>query len=638
MKVLYHHRHYPLAFLWSSLALDRGMDRASISEIKQSFVLYKAFSLFQIYQIEQVILMRMENQLDTSKLVRLRQEVYDKAKEAANSIAWIREKPLIPLPKNAIEFLDISLMDAVREANQKFGSKPGAKLRCLLCHKHEHMVKGHFWPHATLKDTSLSLSGKPTYLVKGPSEKHKKSEYKTSKGVVFYMLCRHCDNQVLSIEENYFAENIMKKMNKTEIQAIAYTESFYRFCLTMVFRGLILQRGLQKCTNFKKIYKVFSQCRNVLLNPCNLHADNLPQVAVFFTPLIDECCNAEKDEGENQANTAKDIDHSAEPDQCGKEKKDKSEISLDQPNAAKDIHHSAKSPCDLPPPLLSFFAKHENEPGVTDDAVIKYLERNGFSKLSFVPILATEPSINRKGYFLIVHWNVFSIVLLLEPVHFPLEYEQFRISPSGGKLNVPSNRDRLNLTPPGLKLFYRENAINCSSFLLEAPPKVTLQKINISLDENAVPLKIPLIGDVKKPLFVNLLPAGIVIDRQHSTVSLPAFHSILLHDTVHDVVSSCGATVLLAVDENIRPYAIIHYYNPNGAISLGFYVNSNNFKFKEVLPDKKPKQFMELVATGYNATYQFFRDLPSLLLSNLVGHHAGATAVGFGDLLLHYSR
>ena len=613
IKTLYENKHYLLALTWIEVALSALLPEQS--KEKQSLMLYEAFSLYQVYQIEQVVLLRLESKFNSSKLVRLRQDIYCKAKLVAKHLGWMKVNPLMPLPEDTLKFLDISLMDIVREVNQKFGNKPGSKdsggkLHCLLCHKHEKLVKGHFWPYTTLKESSPSSAAKISFLVKGPSEKHKKADFRTPKGVVFYMLCRHCDNEILSKEENYFAQHVMKIVKGPEYQVLNYNQSLYRFCLTMLFRGLILQRGLQKCTNFPKIYQTFLKCREILLNPeSSIDLSSVPKVAMFFCPINVESSSVQCIQTESPLESSFNL---------GLQKSSECLAFLGDQQSTP-----VASKCDE---TLSVNA-------ISDSTIIQYLDRNGFSKLSYIPILESKPTVCRKGYFLLVHWGAFSLVLFFEPASLPDKFQQFIISPKGGLLTIPSNEERLSLTPLGLKTFYKENAINCSSFLLEAPPRV---KEPLSLEEGFYhSLKIPLIGDITKPSSVNLLPAGYNIDRHNSAVQLPQNHCIPLHDSMHDVITSCGITVLLALDENQKPYALIHYYNPNGMISLGFYVNSKDFSYAEMLPDNKPKQVMQQIVSGCSHQCKFFKELPSILVPYAM-KNAGVSC--FEALLLHQAK
>lgn len=259
---------------------------------------------FHIYQFQHVVLRRSEKLKNLGEIKQDREKVYNDTKEVISILGSLKAKNPSAVNLQCEQFLDYALMDYIRELNKRQSKD---SIYCMLCHKKQAIVRSHIVPEAVLKSI---FKKDQQMIVMGPSSVSLDSRLKTFRMQTFNMLCKTCDNEVLSRDENLFIANIVKPVYGTsptghleKIDKIPYKNWLYRFCAGIIFRSLTLTRGVTGSTNAEKIHELFHYCRSVV-KPSTQSDNNslataqslkkLPaseeefSIAMFFTPGIPE--------------------------------------------------------------------------------------------------------------------------------------------------------------------------------------------------------------------------------------------------------------------------------------------------------------------------------------------------------------
>ncbi len=574
----YQYGHYEECCRWTDYIREKS---PGVKAALDPFLLYKGKALFHLYQQLQVLLLRSEKYAEvTAELKQERKNVYSKAKEVITILGSLKGRNVSD--GESERFLDIALMDYIRELN----SKPDIRMKigrervdvfyCMLCHEKQPIQRSHIVPEAVLraifkKDDQLFMMG-PAGL---PSDYHPR----TFKTQTFYMLCNKCDNEILSRDEKPFVEEIVKPIYDTssqvkrpeEVDGVVYGEWLFRFCCGMVFRGLALGRGITASINEEEIYKLFVQCRAVVqsLKTSEIPPEQLPTIAMFFTPGM-----------------------------------------------LKEPSHGVRSPEENPSNL------------------VRALNNGIFFTFSNVPLSSATPSVVRKRHFFVVHFGIFTIAAPFGPV--PSEYKPFLVNPSSGVLNIPANDERLGLNPPGLQTVYEGHTQKAVRQYIEkvveedkrGETKVTIMAVQSDSAESKYGI----------PPTFSLLPQGFVITRETNTVTVKRGHKILLHLTHRSRASaSAGHTLFLAAEVGApegpsKPYVVIHsFVDPTKSLqSFGYYVSPHDFAFKCEL-DHSHKAMMKALRAKDLGLFK----APNALLPDAF---ARAGLFDYQSLLLHLNR
>ena len=531
------------------------------------------------------------------------------------------------------------------------------------------------------KYTSFKSPEETKFVVTMASERRKRPGLKSSAAAVFYMSCDHCDNEVLSRDEKAFSEQILSQTYSDALPGLEcfehrleYDDSLYRFCAGLVLRALAIQRGVSKCTNSARIYRLFKQCRALLSEPDGLgiNKGDLPQLAMFFTPVREPMFAAAESGQHNMGDRSQDdagVEHSSIPPQHDKPK------SISSGNDAKDLPCSMSTSENPSQPNSGPLTPDPTGIVETAEPVLRhFFESNTFSKLSHTPLLDSVPDVVRRGHFLDVHCGIFSIVLLIEPVaSLPAKYGQFLIRPEGGCLHVPVNDQRMSHLPLGMTMLYRESVARAAKNMLEmakqvGPADAVFNRVRrIRIDEvtesDAGLIQALEEGAAYQPCCVSYLPAQYSVDFCTNRVVLPPCDRVLLHGTLQsDEETGLGFTVLLAVHEDHggkmkpKPYAIVCHFSQHSNLCLGFYLDTSGEKYafesylhepysKMILEELHPKQDAksphETKMDGHSQQESkekinhFLLNIPSVLLPQALSN-AGVSS--FESLLTHSPR
>ena len=492
--------------------------------------------------------------------------VAEKKKEFANAEKAVRVLGYLvdkgQIDKVGMYYLDIAMADYMRKTNNLKSCQ-----RCLLCLSRKKLRSSHVVPNFILSGFAEGMkrsASKKDYIIKGASSEEQE---KTPRQAAWYMLCKDCELKVSRSGESSFAKDFFQKVyEKTDPSSpakdhsIPYSTWLYQFAISIVFRGLAINpKGMSGFMNDEEVYEIFTQCRKVLLQPENLPT-NLPQVAIFVNPL--------------------------------------SPAVLDS-KAASTLHRVLNMP--------SFMYLAENE-----------------EKLS-------NQKLPRIANFFLAHLGILNIVVTFPKGDFCLPSE-FCIDTHSGIFTVPEEDQRSNILPQPIW-----ESLNLVAEVLEVQEmKVTLHRLQgckIYESSPAVPetqekvfglskAKQNDIETVKKkgfqpssdpcfPKEFDLLPPGICVNRRSTStnsLTLPEGHKFLLHCTSErESDHASGKSLFLCVspisDDSFkgRPYVVVHGYMPGLHLNVGFIVSTKDLSPEEVLPDRNPKFYADVLLAEYQS-------------------------------------
>ena len=597
LKCCYDYKHYELVI---QLAKSGDNDENCTS--------FEMKARYQLYCRDQIILQQKEKELPVFELLKARRKLYS---EARNIVQFCIRKE----NEEMEEMLDNMLMDIVRDLNEKSGIRSEnhgrSYFNCVLCHKPDAIVKGHFWAESHI----LAIRGKDKKYIKDRASLHRKPDLKEVSKIIYYMFCINCDNNLLSIDEKFFAETIALVVypqpntpTPAQEHRIVYKgASLYRFCLGMAFRGLILQKSINNYTNSTTVYKVFQQIRKILLSDKDeeCFSDDFPVVFLFYTPAKVPL---------NEPKTIPMLDETIV-------------VPVISDNTTQSLQSTPKLTRN------ALMVEEEMKSASNSSKILDvpaYIDGSDFSRVSYVSLYSDMPTNRRKAHFMLLKHGIFNIVTLLEQSEIRPEHQQFVISPVGGTLYIPANELRMDFLPLGLTQAYKERVPHFLRDLLESDSKVSslhsLQHISKLMATPSAPI-VSVHNNILE-YNINLLPVKYNIDRTSNKLHLPSNHKILLHHTQYGQTTNTGETVFLIIDNNewSHPYAIVHKFAPNMAISIGYYVSSENFSFMERLKSENHKGMELLVQEKDSMLELAARMLPIALLN------AGLT--DFGSLIL----
>ena len=192
--------------------------------------------------------------------------------------------------------LDRAMMDCIFKANMLDHCD-----RCYLCREklqgNEKLIKSHVIPHSILNMISPEKTGnKQSIYSLGSSIKKADSRLLAPGEIVYYMLCRKCENIVSIYGETQFSPHFFQKIypvknqndSLVKEQLLDYGPWLYQFCLTLIYRAL--HWDINEYLNDDDIYATFKQCRSCINSWSNGQEEILdfPIVYIFVAPLCVE--------------------------------------------------------------------------------------------------------------------------------------------------------------------------------------------------------------------------------------------------------------------------------------------------------------------------------------------------------------
>ena len=294
------------------------------------------------------------------------------------------------------QLLDTTMLDCMREFDKLIECR-----RCLLCRKRtskKNMRRSHMVPLSVLKKLVVITP----YIDKSDDQKvflplTGKLTLKTPRECTFGMLCDVCEQRLSQNAEMQFVEQFFSKVHTNEgsvkeAVTIRYDASLYIFCLSIIFRGLAIER-FSSLLNADEVYVLYDYCRRFL-----------------------------------SALPAKKL--------------------LGSVTSAPIEPLPASAPCVSFLITPTFHAK--DAPSVKTQLLCSELNTTGIPFLGLVNLDTGKPTLSRQAHFFVGHFGNCNIIVKFGPSSKVLLPKSATISYSNGIYYVPEEHLRNSSIPPGL--------------------------------------------------------------------------------------------------------------------------------------------------------------------------------------------
>ena len=168
---------------------------------------------------------------------------------------------------------------------------------CLLCHKAtDNLIHSHYIPKSILQEfvKAIGLDPGASIFVLGPLADHPSYLHcnKSAAKATFSMLCKKCDGEVLSKDENLFKDNIFNTVYQRKCPGsqmldcvITYGQYLYRFAVGLIFRNMapLYSSICAEIGEFIQLHNFMQECRDVIL--AGTSTANL-KIFMLFLPSV----------------------------------------------------------------------------------------------------------------------------------------------------------------------------------------------------------------------------------------------------------------------------------------------------------------------------------------------------------------
>ena len=426
------------------------------------------------------------------------------------------------------QLLDTTMLDCMREFDKLVEC-----CRCLLCRKKtskKKMRRSHIVPFSVLKKLVTP------YIDKSDDQKiflplTGKLTLKTPRECTFGMLCNVCEQRLSQNAEMQFVEQFFSKVHTNEgsVQeavTIRYDASLYIFCLSIIFRGLALER-FSSLLNADEVYMLYDYCRRFLSAlPAKKSLGSVPSALIKALP--------------------------------------------------------ASAPCVSFLITPTFHVK--DAPSVKTQLLCCELNMTGIPFLGLVNLDTGKPTLSRQAHFFVGHFGNCNIIVKFGPSSKALLPESATINYGNGIYYVPEEHLRNNSIPPGLWVQLLSAAFTLqktlSTFMLtdkleakrmkeknEVEDMVTSGKIETTEELEWLRNSLPgidskyLSDTIYAPTTAIYLPKGYHI--HYSTlgfvnkIELPTSHQVILHCS--NQYDDKKHVILLCTGKEKKMYLIGHF-------------------------------------------------------------------------------
>ena len=523
--------------------------------VKDRVALFQGKSLYHIFMQDLDYLSSIP--ITSPAYSNARLSCYTKVKQAIQYLGIACDTDSID--EEGRKMLDTSMMIFLSESRNLTGKLP----RCLLCYKKCKLAKSHICPRAILDDFARTAgapdSGK-AYFVSWPWQRLFTGSLKSSGEMTVRVLCHECESIVSKVESKFLPRffrafyNIENPQRITEEQCIDYEEWLYQFCVSLVFRGMVLQYSGEytEYRNQNEVHALLSQCRKVLLSKVE-PGDETPNMSIFIAPT----------------------------------KGDPSEVQASLINVS--IHH----------PFHFFFAHKKYVYGP------RQLYQDAFAYVFQIGMIWTTAILPTAC------WStdeMFTIHKTGGVYRIPPDCE--RRSKIPNDLWETILADAMITEKEIMEQPKRAIVFQPLDDLLSVPPVSFMADVLNIQKENTLGKGSMLAGH---PKIINYLPSEFSVfhptvkNSGSGRVTVPESHKVLLHlDSPFKgpADSGKGATAFIAVGDakhpygSDSPYLIFHQYEPGLQQNTAFFFSSQSFDFVEYLPDPFLKRFLGDAATS----------------------------------------
>lgn len=364
----------------------------SIADNNQAYLL-KAKCLYNLYRREHEYLCRHYELLSRQVADQKTDSCYSKAEECIRLLSVLLDNKAID-PEGS-RMLDQAMLDYIHKTN-----KLNKLHRCLLCRTKGNLKRSHLWPKSFLKRYSLQAKGDFSsrifvfciprcYKEKSPGE------------LTYWMLCGKCEQRLSQNGEDKFSTDLFDLIchgsDKRDDVHVSYGPWLYNFMIGLLFRSFIF------FDLTAENYSIFLHCRHHLLS--------LP------------------------------VKYSQEADNL---------TSNDKENPMDSHIDTAQTETDFLSPFLLINPTKIDVDHARKSMLVRALFDAGSAKIANCSIHTGKHDLSGQYHFIAIRLGNLNFLLKLEASTDYIPPPGSVISPSGGKLLVPAEKNRWDYIPEGL--------------------------------------------------------------------------------------------------------------------------------------------------------------------------------------------
>ena len=297
IHLLYKLQRYSDCFLFCKHLLINSVSGDHLK--KAEIQLYQAKCVFHVYHHEILEKMELSNVIPGFKYMETMRKFCKKwILRVVNMLTKVKE--LIALEHSGSAFfqeklnerelvymLDKSLLDCL-----VFNTK--SVTTCLLCHSRtQKLIHSHYIPKSILAEfvKAMGLDPGATAFIFSPTDHPSDWHFRSVGKFTFSMLCKTCDGEVLSKDENTFKSNFFNRIYEGKSSgslllehSISYSQYLYKFAAGLLFRNIapLYSSICAAVGNFMDLHHLMHSFREVIFNKSA--SMPLPKVYLLFLP------------------------------------------------------------------------------------------------------------------------------------------------------------------------------------------------------------------------------------------------------------------------------------------------------------------------------------------------------------------
>ena len=279
-KILYNHKRYN-----DCEKLCKSLNRDQDSEVQ----LYMAKSMYHQYKIEFIENIKQRKTIPPFEYKAImRSFCNDRIIEVIRILTKLR-----PLMTNdlwdseATYILDKALIDCLIFNIDKVKT-------CLLCHiKADKLIRSHYISKFILQRSvkAMGCHTSENVVIFSPTDQPSDWQLKSAAKITYSMLCKKCDGEILSQDENAFKKCVFDLFYEHENSqmlalSISYNAFFHRFTAGLIFRGMaqFCSSVCAEIGQFDQIHILMQACREA----CLLNSYPPSSLKFYMLPLPSE--------------------------------------------------------------------------------------------------------------------------------------------------------------------------------------------------------------------------------------------------------------------------------------------------------------------------------------------------------------
>lgn len=494
---------------------------------------------------------------------------------------------------------------------------------CLLCHVVAcKLVHSHYIPKSIIQEfvKAMGLEAGESVYIFSPTGHPSNWHFKSAAKLTFSMLCKTCDGEILSKDENSFKRFFFDRIypsgdpeSAKSVHAIPYDRYLFRFAAGLFFRNIapLYSQVCAEAGNFRELHQMMQLCRSIILKQ-DYRGNSY--VKFFLLALPSKMPDSIKTPGWDKFVTA-----SLSPYLAYK---------LLQPG--KPLIPKCLLCCMVKIGVLLFVAPFDND-----------LEMQ-LQTLSPQTLLQSD---GNDSAILYIPNDDMRSACIPEKLWWSL------LGWAKKEINA-SMSTALSIVPKAIKSKFPENLTHSSQLVNVMLASDQSLRASQTVTSNIV-------SDSKlQTVVANMLPPGFALNfNEHNTlpekvIEIPAGHVVLLHQPFQTSKRAECFSVLCKLEKDTvvrekkedqsvyswsaKPYILIYLCQTGigykTAIKVGFYVNEANYNVEGVLPGCPPKMtdsphLQEIIALIPTIVHSLLRSKGFLSMKSLLFWYASLKSV-----------